>query len=273
MKTFRVVSQLVRSRIISMLKEGSRIDDRGLLDYRPIDVKCGLISRANGSAQVSIGSTKVLAGVKVGIGEPFSDVPDQGVLAVNAELVPLASPAFEPGPPDETAIELARVIDRTLRETKTIDLKSLCIEPGRRVFVVFLDIYVLDHDGNFIDASALASILALLNTRIRKFSIDEGELRYEEEYVPLPVLHTPVTITLAKPDDGPFIVDPNLEEELSLDNRVCISVDELGRICAIQKLDGSLSVDEVFEVVSIACKTAPKLIEIVRRESGLDAGS
>ena len=121
MKTFRVVSQLVRSRIISMLKEGSRIDDRGLLDYRPIDVKCGLISRANGSAQVSIGSTKALAGVKVGIGEPFSDVPDQGVLTVNAELVPLASPAFEPGPPGFEAIELARVVDRGIRHAEIVD--------------------------------------------------------------------------------------------------------------------------------------------------------
>lgn len=273
MKTFKVVSQLVRNRIMNMLKEGSRIDGRGLLDYRPIEVKCGLIGRANGSAQVSIGSTKVLAGVKVEIGEPFPDIPDQGVLTVNAELVPLASPAFEPGPPDETAIELARIVDRTLRETKTLDLKSLCIEPGKRAFVIFLDVYVLDHDGNFIDASTLASILALLNTKMRKFRVEGGKLIYEDEYVPLPVLHTPVTVTLAKPDDGPFIVDPNLEEELSLGNRISISVDELGRICAIQKLDGSLSIDEVFEAVSIACKTAPKLIEIVRREGGLDVRS
>jgi len=268
-KTFKVVSQLVRSRMVDLLKKNSRIDGRGLLDYREIKVEKGFITRAAGSAQVSIGSTKVLAGVKVELGEPFPDMPDKGVLTVNAELVPLASPAFEPGPPDENAVELARIVDRALRETETVDLKKLCIKPGKKVFVVFVDIYVLDYDGNFIDASSLASIIALLNTRIRKFRIEEGELKYEDEYMPLPIKHTPVTITLAKSEDGPFIVDPNLEEELSLGNRISISIDELGRICGVQKLEGTLTVDEIFKAVSVAKTVAPKLIDIVVREGGL----
>lgn len=266
MKTFKVVSQLVRARMMDLLSKNSRIDGRGLLDYREIKVEKGLIGRAAGSAQVSIGSTKVLAGVKVELGEPFPDVPDKGVLTVNAELVPLASPAFEPGSPDENAVELARIVDRALRETEAIDLKMLCVEPGKKAFVVFVDIYVLDYDGNFIDASSLASIIALLNTKIRSFRVEEGKLKYEDGYMPLPIRHTPVTVTLAKPDNGPFIVDPNLEEELSLGNRVSISIDELGRICGIQKLEGSLSIDEVFKAVSIAKNVAPKLIEIVKRE-------
>jgi exosome complex component RRP42 len=270
LKTFKVVSQLVRTRIVDLLSKSSRIDGRGLLEYREIKVEKGFISRAAGSAQVSIGSTKVLAGVKVELGEPFPDVPDKGVLTVNAELVPLASPAFEPGPPDENAVELARIVDRALRETETVDLKMLCIEPGKKVFVVFVDIYVLDYDGNFIDASSLASILALLNTRIGRFRVEEGKLKYEDDYMPLPIRHIPVTVTLAKPDDGPFIVDPNLEEELSLGNRISISIDELGRICGIQKLEGMLSADEIFKAVSIAKDVAPNLIEIVKREGGLN---
>jgi exosome complex component RRP42 len=135
---------------------------------------------------------------------------------------------------------------------------------------VFVDIYVLDYDGNFIDASSLASILALLNTRIGRFRVEEGKLKYEDDYMPLPIRHIPVTVTLAKPDDGPFIVDPNLEEELSLGNRISISIDELGRICGIQKLEGMLSADEIFKAVSIAKDVAPNLIEIVKREGGLN---
>ncbi|MCW3976698.1 MAG: RNA-binding protein, partial [Candidatus Bathyarchaeota archaeon] len=126
---------------------GKRLDERGLMDYREAQVETGVVEKAEGSARVRLGKTEVLVGIKIGIGEPFSDVPNQGVLTVNAELVPLASPTFEPGPPGEDAIELARVVDRGIRESKAIDLENLCIEPGKKVFIVFIDLYVLNYDG------------------------------------------------------------------------------------------------------------------------------
>ena len=142
----------VRSKQIEMLLEkGKRLDDRGLLDTREIKIEQGVIEKAEGSARVYLGKTQVLVGVKVGLGEPFPDTPNEGVLTVNAELVPVASPNFEPGPPDENSIELARVVDRGIRESKCIDNEKLCIEPGKKVFVVFVDIYVLNHDGNLIE--------------------------------------------------------------------------------------------------------------------------
>ena len=64
---------------------------------------------------------RFLCGVKVGTGEPFEDTPNDGVLTVNAELVPVASPNFEPGPPNEDSIELARVVDRGISESHAID--------------------------------------------------------------------------------------------------------------------------------------------------------
>src|SRR3990172_11012866 len=137
----------------------------------------GMIEKANGSAQVYLGKTKVLAGVKIQPGQPFEDTPDEGILTVNAEFVPLASPSFEAGPPDENSIELARVVDRGIRESKAIDLKKLCIDPGKKVFMIFVDVYVLDHDGNLIDAAAMAALGALVDARMRAFEVRNGELK------------------------------------------------------------------------------------------------
>src|SRR3989337_4039736 len=158
-----MTSKVRQKRIGQLISHGKRLDGRGLTGYSEVQLETGLIERAEGSARVYLGKTEVLVGVKVGLGEPFPDTPNEGVLTVNAELVPLASPNFEPGPPDENSIELARIVDRGIRESKVIDTEKLCIEPGKKVFIVFVDIYVLNHDGNLIDAAAFAAVSALLN--------------------------------------------------------------------------------------------------------------
>src|SRR5208337_3742513 len=104
-----LVTRVRLKQIEQFIEKGKRLDDRGLDDYRPIKIEQGLIEKAEGSARVFLGKTEVLCGVKVETGEPFPDTPNDGVMTVNAELVPLASPTFEPGPPDEKSIELARV--------------------------------------------------------------------------------------------------------------------------------------------------------------------
>ncbi|MEK6919684.1 MAG: RNA-binding protein, partial [Thermoproteota archaeon] len=91
------VAKLEQKNVVDLIARGKRIDERGPDSYRPIQIQVGLIEKANGSAHVSLGKSKVLVGVKVEVGEPFPDTPDEGVLTVNAELVPLASPSFEPG--------------------------------------------------------------------------------------------------------------------------------------------------------------------------------
>ncbi|MEM2422734.1 MAG: exosome complex protein Rrp42, partial [Candidatus Bathyarchaeia archaeon] len=178
------ITKIEKKNLMELLVNGKRIDGRGLTDYRPFTIEKNVIEKANGSAQIKLGKTKVMVGIKVETGEPFSDTPDEGVLMVNAELVPLASPTFEPGPPDENAIELARVVDRGLRESKALDLKKLCIKEGEKVFIVFVDIYVLDYDGNLIDASAIAALTALLTAKIRNYEVKNGELIYKDDFIP-----------------------------------------------------------------------------------------
>lgn len=256
-KPYEIVSNIRQKRITESLIQDQRLDGRGLMDYRKIAVDVGLIEKASGSAQVSIGKTKVLIGIKVETGEPYSDKPDAGVLTVNVELVPIASPRFEPGPPTEDAVELARVVDRGIRESQAVDLNKLCIIPGKLVFVLFVDVYVLDHDGNLVDAAALAGILALINTKIREYSVsDDGRLEYQESTVNLPLQNYPVEVTIAK-IGGKLFVDPTLEETALIDAQITIATGQKDEICAIQKSRvGTVSVDEVSTAIDIAIDKA-----------------
>ncbi len=146
------------------IREDTRLDGRKLLDYRkPIIVETNVSNMAEGSAMVTIGETKVVAGVKMSVGEPYPDSDDEGILITTAELLPLSSPEFLPGPPGVQATELARVVDRGIRESKMIDMKKLCIKKGELVWIVFLDIYTINEAGILIDAAALAAVIALKN--------------------------------------------------------------------------------------------------------------
>lgn len=247
-----VITRVKQKQIAQAIAKGKRLDGRDLADYREIKIEQGIIERAEGSARILLGKTEVLVGTKIELGEPFPDTPNEGVLTVNAELVPLASSTFEPGPPDENSIELARIVDRGIRESKAIDTEKLCIEPGKKVFVIFVDVYVLNHDGNLIDASALAAVAALLNTKMPNYEIKEGEIKLKPGYTPLPMRKRPITVTFAKISDK-LVVDAWLEEEQVMDARLSMAIDDDGNICAIQKGgSGYFTVQEILDAAKMA---------------------
>lgn len=251
-----IISCVKRDYIIDLVKQGKRVDGRALDQMREAVVEKGLIKTANGSAKVKLGKTQVLVGVKLMHAEPFPDTPESGVLIVNAELLPLASPTFEPGPPRVEAIELARVIDRGIRESDAIDLDKLGIKPGEDVWSVFIDIDVLDHDGGLIDAAALASIAALTDVKPPK----DEDWKLPE----FPLSKLPVAVTVAKIDDR-LVVDPCLDEERVMDARLTITTIEDGSICAIQKGGrGYFTREELEQAYDLASSKAMELREKLR---------
>ncbi len=262
--TSPIVVHVKKKRIMELLANGKRVDERELTDYRKIELDSGVIERAEGSARVQLGKTDVMVGVKIETGAPFPDVPDQGVLTVNAELVPFAAPFFEPGPPGEEAVELARVVDRGIRESKAIDLEKLCVESGKLVFVVFIDVYVLNYDGNLIDASTMAALAALINTKMFKYTVEDGEIVKKPGYTPLPMINYPISVTFVKIGDR-IILDAGLDEEEVMDARLTMTLDKDERICAIQKGGGSgyFTKDEILEATKIAVQKTKELRKIV----------
>ncbi|MGQ9565532.1 MAG: exosome complex protein Rrp42 [Candidatus Bathyarchaeales archaeon] len=261
-----VVIKVKQKQIAQLIAHGKRLDGREPNDYRDIKIEVGVIEKAEGSARVKIGNTEVLVGTKVDVGEPFPDTPEEGVLTVNAELVPLASPSFETGPPDENSIELARIVDRGIRESKAIATQELCLEPGKKVIIVFVDVYVLNHDGNLIDASALAALAAIMNTKMPKYEIENGEVKKKPGYIPLPIRNYPIPVTFAK-INGKMIVDPWLEEEQVMDARLTMTFDKDGNICAIQKGEvGHFTVQQILDAAKIGQQKSADIRKLVVKE-------
>ncbi|MFI5413719.1 MAG: RNA-binding protein, partial [Candidatus Lutacidiplasmatales archaeon] len=176
-----VSAEILTTHILDLAAEGKRLDGRGADDYRKVTVEPGFVTSADGSALVRIGETAVLAGVKLEPGKPFPDTPNAGVLTTNAELIPLSNAIFEPGPPQPGAIEVSRVVDRAIRAAETIDLTRLCVTPGEKTWVCYVDIHVLDHSGNLIDAALLAALGALTHSTVpaKRFEIAEADYPLE----------------------------------------------------------------------------------------------
>jgi len=238
-----VVPIIKRDYIYKLAEQGKRVDGRNFDEYREIEIETGVVSKAEGSARVKIGNTQVMAGIKMDVGEPYSDSPDSGVMTTAAELIPLASPDFEAGPPREDAIELARVVDRGVRESEVIELDKLCIEPGEKVWIVFIDLHILDYDGNLFDAASLASLAALSTAKVPAERFELGE-----DY-PLPLKEPPISCTSVK-FNNVVVIDPALDEEEIADARLTVATDTNGDLRAMQKgLNGSFTREEIQKVI------------------------
>jgi exosome complex component RRP42 len=118
---------------------------------------------------------------------------------------------------------------------------------------------VLNHDGNLIDASAIAAMAALLNTKMPNYEIKDGELKIKQGYTPLPVKSHPVTVTIGKINNN-LIVDPGLEEEQVMDSRISMAINDEGNICAVQKGgSGYFTPQQILEASKIAQEKAAEI--------------
>lgn len=250
-----VISEIRKDFIYNLILKGERADGRNFDQYREISIERDVIKKAEGSALVKLGSSQVLVGIKMQPGEPFPDSPNRGVIITNAELVPLASPTFEPGPPNEIGIELARVVDRGVRESKAVDLEALCIVPGKQVWIIFIDVHILDDCGNILDAASLGAIAALLTTKVpaSKFGLGDDFM--------LPVKDIPIATTAIEFNDV-LMFDPGVDEEAIANTKLTVITTANGNICGMQKSGtGVLKPEQIYRIVDIACEKAKEIRE------------
>ena len=263
--TAETISRIDREFIADLLNKRERIDGRAFDEFREIVIEADVVpAKAEGSALVHLGDTSVVAGVKVLVGEPYPDSPDEGVTMVTAEMSPIASPLFELGPPKEDAIELARIVDRGVRESETVDAKGLCIEEGKKVYTVFADVYPLEYDGNLIDASSIAVNTALMTTRFPEMIMENNELVETVKIIALPIKNIAIEHTVAKIGRH-LILDPILKEEFVQDCRLTMAVDQNDNFTALQKGGGmgAISLDLIDQAMGMALDQAKDIRTII----------
>jgi len=247
-----VTSEVNAQRIRKYLAEGKRFDGRKPEQFRELIIEKDVSKKAEGSVRVRLGKTEVIVGVKLDVGEPYPDSQDKGNLMVTAEILPMSSERVELGPPKFDAIELGRVIDRGIRESKIIDLQKLCIEEGEKVWTVYIDIYTINDDGNLFDAAGIGALAALKVAKVPKYDEETVKANYEERTGEIPLNKVnPIPITIHKIGDN-FIVDPTREEEDISETRLTIGISD-GVISSMQKGNSRpLKVDEIMKAVDVA---------------------
>jgi exosome complex component RRP42 len=239
--------------MMEAISRSKRIDGRNLDELRPLEIELGIIGKADGSSRVKLGNSEVVAGVKVETGEPFEGLENKGALILSAEVLPTASPYIEPGPPDEETIELARVVDRGVRESEMVDLDKLALIPGKVVYTIFVDCSIINYDGNLFDASSYAVVSALLSSKLPIFEVQDGNSVVNTgKKMDTPLTTIPISITAVKIGDN-VILDPIAEEEACMDGRITITTNSEGKFAAIQKgSTGSFTIDDIKRTAEIA---------------------
>lgn len=255
------MNEELKAHIIELLDKGIRLDGRKADEYRkPVKVEYNVSKSAEGSAKVQIGDTVIMTGVKLSVELPYPDTPDEGCLMVGAELLPMSNPEFELGPPGIKAIELARIVDRGIRESKLIDMKKLCIKEGEKAWGMAIDICPMDDSGNLFDAGALSALAALKDTKMPVLE-DEEKINYKEKTdkgLPLNKL-LPVSVTVSKIGKH-FIVDPITEEEKVIDARLTVATTEDNIICALQKGgEEPLTIEEIESMADLGIEKGKEL--------------
>ena len=247
-----IVEHLRKQQMWDSISKGKRLDGRNLDEIRPIEIEFDIIKKANGSAKVKLGNTEVVAGVKVETGEPFEGLENKGALILSAEVLPTASPYSEPGPPDEEAVELARVVDRGVRESQMVDLDKLVLIPGKTVYTIFVDCSIINTDGNLFDATSYAVVSALISSKLPIFEIQDGKVVDIGNRQDPPITTIPISITAVRIGDA-VILDPTSEEEACMDARITITTNSDGYFTAIQKgSTGAFTIEQIKKAAETA---------------------
>ncbi|XP_048772793.2 exosome complex component RRP45-like [Ostrea edulis] len=261
------LSTCERTFIIQALGERKRLDGRQPYDYRKLKITFGA---DRGCCKVNIGQTLVLAQVSCEIASPRAVRPSDGILFVNVELSPMASPAFEAGRMSDLGVEINRLLERCLRESRCVDTESLCIISGEKVWQIRVDVNVMNHDGNIVDCCSIAAIAALAHFRRPDVSVDGSKVIVhpsdEKDPIPLSVHHMPICVTFSFYDQGKFLlVDPTDKEEKVMDGKMVIGMNKHREICTLQVSGEMLLLkDQVLRCSNIAVVKVAEITELIQ---------
>lgn len=201
----------------------------------------GAIGTADGSALVTLGNTSVVCGIKAELANPPIEKPGQGWVVANVTIPAMCSPNIRSGPPTTEAQSLSQWMADLLQRQDVLDAKQLCLAEGKLAWVLYIDVHVMNNDGNLTDASMLAALASLKHLRLPQMSpIVENELPHvvEPRQIALELGAYPMTSTFGV-WEGRQLADLSAEEEVLVGSSVSVAVtaggDEDGAIFSVSK--------------------------------------
>lgn len=260
--------------ILEGLKQGIREDNRQMDELRTPDVKL----EDNGYCELHWGKTHLVVKVSSEIIKPFEDRPNEGLLMINNELSSMANIGFDNDRNNIMETLNNRIIEKSIRKSNAIDLESLCIINGKKVWLIRVDVNILNYDGNLVDSSIFGTMITLLNYKLSSYEIvnDVEQLQVIKLYnlserppMSLSILHIPVSVTILffnpldqennlKNEDNYeiSIFDATLLEEQIRDSSLMVTVNSNKEILQLLKL-GGIPIDSV-ELINLCNKCYQK---------------
>ncbi|KOB73781.1 Exosome complex exonuclease RRP45 [Operophtera brumata] len=209
-----------------LVAEGHRLDGRNYNESRTLKISFG---SSYGSCIVTLGETKVLAQVTCEVTQPKQVRPNEGILFINVDVGPMASPQFEANRSSDLSVYLNRLLEKCYKDSKCIDLESLCIVVEEKVWSIRVDIRVLNHDGNIIECASIATLTALAHFKRPDITRSGDQIIIhtiaEKDPIPTVLYHYPVRavsccfLKIAFMYSSIIVSDPSyLEESVCLSN-------------------------------------------------------
>ena len=235
----RILSNVEKDFMRSAFQLGLRMDGRKLRTVREMKIAFGA---KTGSVEVSLGKTRVLARVCHELGAPRQDKPNQGDITINCTFPKYYHDSISSDDIDRICL----IIKAGIYESKAIDLESLCILNGEKVWRLSCDISVNQHDGNIIDCANLATLCALKHHRRPDVTVVGSKIAVhsmlDRHPVALSIHHLPICVTLGhvlhSKDAFYTFNDPSIDEEKLMDGRTVYCMTRHNALCAVDKVGG-----------------------------------
>lgn len=266
------MSNLERAFLLEALSSGKRVDGRAVDERRSLAIHFG---SDLGSSIAILGETRVTAQVSCSVVEPRTSRPNEGLLSVYVETLGMASQRFTNksyGSVEDEVTELTRLMERCLKESRCLDLESLCIISEEKVWNVRLDLRVLNDEGNLFDCCSVAGLAALAHFKRPDVTLDGDKVTIhpvnERDPVKLAVHHYPVCTTFAFFNcQGHKIIlsDPNHKEESVMDGKLVLGINPYKEICTLH-LASKMLIDKdiVLKLAHAGAEQAKDMVNIIK---------
>lgn len=222
-----------------MLVDGKRIDGRKPEEMREVEMRVGVISRANGSAMVRFGDTVAIASVygPRALFPRFLQESRTGILRCRYNMAPFSVEDRKSPGPDRRSVELSKVIRLALEP-------SIFLEDFPKATIdVFVEI--IQADGSTRVAGINAASLALASAGI-----------------PMKDL---VAACSAGKIDGTLIADLNGKEDNNSESDMAVAILPSKERVSLLQMDGNLTKDEFEKLLKLAKENIKRIYELQKK--------
>ncbi|XP_061954618.1 uncharacterized protein LOC133676855 isoform X2 [Populus nigra] len=214
------------------LSESIRPDARPLGRARDTTLALGAVASAHGSALAKIGSTTMLAAIKMEVMTPSTESPDEGCIAIDFHMPPICSPIVRPGRPAEAAPVISKQLSDTISSSGMINLKELSLVSGKAAWMAYLvsvqiPIVSLNDDGKIV----------LVSEEDEGAKLEKEPVNKEKRKLTLSSIPFSLTCILHK---NYILADPTAEEESIMETLVTVVLDSSARLVSFYKPGGSV---------------------------------